>query len=207
MTDVTPAHRAELENLKWRRWDQAWSQSRHLETMRSQYLGFFFTVFLGLTAFSATQLGSDSLGTSFDLVVFAAILLGLDVLSGFLLLAVARIGDVLRYYTSVIVAIEESSVGSATRHDLGWLASIPLSEKTTLRRRLRSTQGVAESVLEGAVGLLPLGLIALAVRGLTVHDVSVFARFSCLVAALAACVLSLTCLGAMRERRLPPARG
>ena len=36
----------ELLSAKWRIWDQAWEQSRHLEVLRGQYLGFFFTAVL-----------------------------------------------------------------------------------------------------------------------------------------------------------------
>lgn len=76
-------------------WEQSWIQSRHLETMRGQYLGFFFTAVLGVTAIAGPGLIDDSLRTTGSLQILAALALGLQTLTGFLYLAVTRINAVL----------------------------------------------------------------------------------------------------------------
>jgi heme/copper-type cytochrome/quinol oxidase subunit 4 len=96
----------ELSYVK-QEWDEAWAQSRHLETMRGQYLGFFFTVVLGVTAIAGPRLAKDSLRSADALLILAALALGLQVLSGFLYLAIVRLNAVLAYYLKIIFAIRD----------------------------------------------------------------------------------------------------
>ena len=72
-------------------WEQSWVHYRHLESMRGQYLGFFFSAVLGVTAVAGPQLIDDSLRTAGSLAVVATLLAGLQTLAAFLYLAVARI--------------------------------------------------------------------------------------------------------------------
>jgi hypothetical protein len=98
---------SERSTVKWRIWEEAWAQSRHLEAMRSQYLGFFFTVLLGVTLFGAKEVADQGFRTATSLVLFSILALGVELLATFLLLAVARIGDVLAKYATVIEAIRD----------------------------------------------------------------------------------------------------
>lgn len=100
------------EEQRWdhvkREWDQAWSQSRHLETMRGQYLGFFFTVVLGVTVVAAPKVADESLRSSGSILIVVVLSIGLQGLSAVLFLAVNRLNNVLGYYDSVIFAIRDS---------------------------------------------------------------------------------------------------
>ena len=57
-SDPTGADRPALQEQIW---EQVWAHSRHLETMRSQYLGFFFTAALAVAAIAAKDLAKDGL--------------------------------------------------------------------------------------------------------------------------------------------------
>lgn len=163
---------SDLAGVKWRIWEQAWSQSRHLETMRGQYLGFFFTVLIGVTVVAANEIADDALRTPSSLVVFSALGLGLDLLATLLLVAVSRIGAVLRHYGAILSAIQTEARSSLDPSKVpDWLEFPTESSGGGLARRLRSTQGAAETVLQSAVLTFSASLLAPAVRSLTLGGI------------------------------------
>jgi hypothetical protein len=180
--------------LKWQ-WDEAWAHYRHLETMRGQFLGFFFAALLGLTAFAANEVADDALATSGSLVAFSAVTLGLDLLAVTLLLALVRIGEVLAHYQKIILAIEREIRGrldpAVTE---GWPELPRGSASTGFVSSLRSTQGAAEAVLKLAVLALPLGLIATALRSATVGGIPWMTVILCIACLGVGLALSAGCL-------------
>jgi hypothetical protein len=88
---------AEERNVEFtmREWEQAWIHTRHLESMRGQYLGFFFTAVLGVTAFAGPRLADGSLRTPASLLTVAMLALGLQLASGFIYLAIVRLNEVM----------------------------------------------------------------------------------------------------------------
>ena len=160
-THIVPPEE-QLEELKWRAWDQAWEQSRHLETMRSQYLGFFFTVALGASVFGGKQIADDALGTPGSMVLLCALALGLEFLAGVLLLGVMRIGEVLGHYLGVIVAIQ-SEVAAGTSPP--WLKLPPR------REGWRSTHRAAQIAFGAALAAMPFAILAALIRSVTVDGV------------------------------------
>jgi hypothetical protein len=140
------------------RWDQAWSHYRHLEVLRAQYLGFFFTAVLAVTAFAGPQLASDSLRTSGDLLIVAALAFGLELLSGFLFLVVARLNDVLDFYLLQIQEISAWMSEDETSLDLEKFDQAPLAP-----RPWSDHEPIAEAVLKtGLYGFLVLSIAVLA---------------------------------------------
>jgi hypothetical protein len=145
----------DFDGLKGKIWDEVWAHSRHLETMRSQYLGFFFTAVLAVTAIAAKELAGDGLRTTGSLIAFSALMLGLEVLAAFLLLAVKRIGRVLGDYRQSVFAIRDAS-----RDRTAAWARLPGSADSYLG----STQGAAESVLYASLVVFLAALVGGAVR-------------------------------------------
>ena len=145
----------EFEGLKSKIWDEVWAHSRHLETMRSQYLGFFFTAVLAVTAIAAKDLAANGLRTTGSLVAFSALMLGLEVLAAFMLLAIKRIGHVLGEYRKSVLAIRDTSAdGTAS-----WAQLPGESEKYAV-----STQGAAELVLYASLAVFLVALLGGAIR-------------------------------------------
>jgi len=144
-----------FDGLKGRIWDEVWAHSRHLETMRSQYLGFFFTAVLAVTAIAAKDLAANGMRTTGSLVAFAALMLGVEVLTAFMLLAVKRIGHVLGEYRKSVLAIRDSSPD----HAQSWAALPGESERYAV-----STQGAAELVLYGSLLVFLAALLGGGIR-------------------------------------------
>jgi hypothetical protein len=152
-----------LEDLKGKLWDEVWAHSRHLETMRSQYLGFFFTAVLAVTAIAAKDLAADGLRTTGSLVAFSALMLGLEVLTAFMLLAIRRIGHVLGEYRKAVFQIRDAAPQSTEP----WAQLPGPSERYAV-----STQGAAELVLYAALGAFLIALLSGAVRSHVVGDLT-----------------------------------
>lgn len=176
---MTPGQVEDFD-LKGKVWEQVWAHSRHLETMRSQYLGFFFTAALAVTAIAAKDLADDGLKTSGSLIAFSALMLGLEVLTAFLLLAVKRIGDVLSQYRNS----EQLIRGDSSEK---WAQLPGPSEDPAL-----STQGAAEGVLYAALGLFLAALVAGAIRS---AEVGGGTAAVCWVAFGLGLVAAVACLG------------
>lgn len=168
--------------LKNKIWEQAWSHSRHLESMRSQYLGFYFTAVLAVTAVTAKELAGGGLKTTGALIAFSALVLGLEALAAFLLMAIKRIGFVLGSYRKSVLAIKNSLPGG----DESW-ADLP----GPATNRLVSTQGAAEAVLYASLVVFCGALVAGAVRSGTVGGTT---QIVCWLAAALALTVTASCL-------------
>ncbi|HEX4435258.1 MAG TPA: hypothetical protein VH061_00535 [Solirubrobacteraceae bacterium] len=181
---------SEPNELIWKSWDEAWAQSRHLETMRSQYLGFFFTVLLA-AAFFAIKEGAKGgwlSSTALLLPVFLAI--GVELLAAALLAFVRRIGEVLVYYTRVVVAIRDDQLVDVGPDRPSWAEPWPLSNTIGPRWRLRSTQGASQLVLEASIVATTAALLALAIRVTTLKSASTALIVFCIVAAVMGAVIA-----------------
>jgi hypothetical protein len=181
MSETLDADRASAYVM--REWEQAWAHSRHLETTRGQYLGFFFTAVLGVIAIAGPRLADDSFGSPSSLLILAALLLGLQFLTAFLYLAVIRLNAVLSYYLRIIFAIRNRTI-PASREVVDLT---PLARPPDPVRPWAGTSNVAENVLKfGLIGF-PLVLAATVIRAVEVAGWSMTAFF---------CVLAfLVCLG------------
>jgi hypothetical protein len=151
-----------------REWEEAWSHTRHLESMRGQYLGFFFTAVLGVTAIAGPRLADDSLRTSSSLLTVAALAVGLQLLSGFLYLAIVRLNEVLGYYLKIILAIKAWMLSNGAGADLRAYAETPRPP-----RPWAGTSGVSQRVLQVGLTGFPLVLIGALVRSVDVTGLSV----------------------------------
>ncbi|MFZ1926977.1 MAG: hypothetical protein WAU42_12650 [Solirubrobacteraceae bacterium] len=159
-------------DLIWKTWDEAWAQSRHLESMRSQYLGFFFTVLLAVAVFAIKEGAKGGWLSSSALLLPIVLALGVELLAAVLLAFVRRIGEVLVYYTRVIVAIRDDQVVDLGLNQPSWAEPWPLSNTIGPRRRLRSTQGATQIVLEVSIIATTAVLLALAICVATLKSVS-----------------------------------
>jgi hypothetical protein len=104
------------------------------------------------------------------LPVFLALVV--EILAAVLLAFVRRIGEVLVYYTRVIVAIRDEQVGDLGPDRPNWAEPWPLSNTVGRRWRLRSTQGASQLVLEASIVATTAALLALAIRVATVKSAS-----------------------------------
>jgi len=179
--------------LTLREWDEAWAHSRHLETSRAQYLGFFFTAVLAVTAFTTQKLSGSALFSSAALVTLVLLVLGLHLLAAFVYLAVLRINAVLHYYQRVIFAIRDGvALNYRPAIDLKEYSRPPTVPARDLRSRLRTTQGVSELVPLLGVTAFPLVMAGAVVRAFTLPHVTTATLILCVVGfvgALATCVL------------------
>jgi hypothetical protein len=172
-----------LDDARWRVWDQAWTHARHLETMRGQYLGFFFTAVLGVAVLAGKDLIDDGARSTGALLALSVLALALDALAAVLLLAVARLGDVMSSYNATLIALHEEIRGWAPEGPPPWIA-MPTQEdrRDPFLDRLRSSQGAAESVLKVAVSGFPVILALSAVRSVTVAGIPLEAALLCFAA-------------------------
>jgi hypothetical protein len=171
-----------------REWEQAWSHTRHLESMRAQYLGFFFTAVLGVTAIAGPRLADDSLRTPSSLLTVAILALGLQLLSGFLYLAILRMNEVLGYYLKIILAIKSWMLSRGAELDLSQYAEPPRPS-----RPWAGTSGAAQRVLQvGLVGF-PVALIGTFTRSVDVTGFSM-TTVTCAAALAAALATALVAM-------------
>ena len=174
-----------------REWEEAWTQSRHLETARGQYLGFFFTAIIGVTAIAGPSLVEDSLRTAGSQLVLATLIFGLQTLSAFLYLAVHRINDVLAHYQREIVTIRGIMIpASESLVDL-----TPFTWPPKPPRAWASTSGVATRVLQLGLMVFPLALACTAARAIQVDGLSTAALFSLVLFLASAVIAFLARLG------------
>jgi hypothetical protein len=156
------AGEAEVEGADYvmREWEQAWAHSRHLETTRGQYLGFFFTAVLGVTAIAGPRLADDAFGSPSSLTILAVLLLGLLSLNAFLYLAVIHLNAVLSYYLRIIFLIRKTMIPASQENvDL-----TPVERPPDPVRPWAGTSNVAENVLRAGLITFPIVLAGTAVR-------------------------------------------
>lgn len=172
--------------LIMREWDEAWAHSRHLEDLRRQYLGFFFTALLGVTAISASYLARRHLSPSGSVLTIAALALGLQTLAVYLYLAVSRVNVVLDHYLEVVWAIRDQiALDGSSSVDLSDHRRPPSPPRPGRLGRVILWHG-AEPVLGLGAGVLVLILAGNVFRA-TLEEVSSAA----LVLSSAALVLSV----------------
>jgi hypothetical protein len=175
-------------------WDQAWNQVRHFETMRGQWLGFFFTAVLGVTAIAGPRLHADS---SRSVLVIAVLALVLEAWSAALYLAVARLNEVHRYNDKIIFAIRDKTVESPPAAvDISAYRRPPSPPRQGWAGNLASTKGASQLVLILGVDLFAFALIADLVRAATLATVSVPAVALCSLASCAGIAIAGFCVWA-----------
>lgn len=135
---------------------QLWTHHRHLETQRSQYLGFFFTAIFASVGF-AVAVGSrpGSFKTSWMLDGDAALAFLLSALSFSIYAAVRKIGVVLRFYDAEITFFYEELFGQFDGGPKNYSSRriAAYSMPPLMKTRLYSTQGMAQSVLAGSTAV------------------------------------------------------
>ena len=155
-------------------WEQAWAHTRHLETMRGQYLGFFFTAVLGVTALAGPRLADDSLRSSGDLLTLAVLVMALELLTGFLYLAVVRVNKVLGFYLKQIEAISRWMLRNGAALDrTSFVSAAPPS------RKWAGTSGTSQIVLQCGLFGLPFVSAGILARSLDVSGISVVSCCCC----------------------------
>src|SRR5215467_13968676 len=78
------------EALLCQEFEQAWLHYRQNESLRSQYLGYFFALVVGSAAFGAQTVRSHAWSSPANLVLFEIFLLTLSLLGCFVYLGVRR---------------------------------------------------------------------------------------------------------------------
>ncbi len=185
-------------------WDQSWSHARHLETMRGQYLGFFFTAVLGVTAIVGPKLDVDS---ERSLVVVAALALVLEILSATLYVAVRRLNSVYHWYQQIIIAIRNETLArppaavDLTRFDK---APTSIERGPKWAQTLATTGGTSWLVLFLGIVSLVAVLVAVAIRVATMPHPSTTAIVICLIALACGILVASTCLWILPPRFRAP---
>jgi hypothetical protein len=138
--------------VRWRLWEQAWAQSRHVESMRSQYLGFYFVVAVATGGVVAKQLVDGGTDSEASALVWASAGVVLDVVTAFVLLAVLRFGEVLTAYSQTIWIILERAKKDACNKEL--ICTLPRHSAARAGPLLRSAH-------DGVVGAMRVSLAGL----------------------------------------------
>jgi hypothetical protein len=178
------------DELTLQAWDQAWQQARHLETMRSQYLGFFFTAVLGVTALAGPRLADDSLRSAGDLLTVAALTVALELLTGFLYISVIRVNKVLGHYTTRIELISSWMGDNGAVLDLASFV-----RESPPARRWAGTSGSAQVVLRSSLLGLPFLSAAIVLRTISLSDSAVVIGCCALGLALSCVVVAAVRVG------------
>jgi len=98
---------SKAETLMLHDYQQAWDHTRHLETMRSQYLGFLFTIALGSIALGVPVVGSGALNNPVQLVALSSFLAVLFLITVLIYISVRRFGIVYAQYQDAIYLIRD----------------------------------------------------------------------------------------------------
>lgn len=135
-------------------YNQAWSHYRHTESMRTQYLGFYFTVLIGSSAFALPILRSSEDSPEVAAVGTSLFLVAVQSMSYFACVSVVRMGSVLRHYhraiDSLTDALEEAgAIEPAMR-------GVMRTEGRLTVARGHSVSGLAERLMRGAMVIVAL---------------------------------------------------
>ena len=135
------------ETLMLEEYQQAWDHSRHLETIRGQYLGFFFTVALGSAAVAIPIVGA-ALNNRVRLLMFSGFLTVFFLLTSLIYISVVKFGLILGQYQRGIHLIRDYLYAeSNTPEDLiQWMRFREL-RNPLVTSRLFSVQTAAERIL------------------------------------------------------------
>jgi hypothetical protein len=141
-----------------REWEQAWNHYRHLETTRTQYLGFFFTVLVASIGLAVGLLKDvkppDLPAVLFGLFVLAEVVF---LITLGLYTAIKKTGYVLKRYETIINSVRNKSDFASSKDfpfDLSDMIDYPAA---VLDAKVYSVQRTAELTL----GVISVGLISL----------------------------------------------
>lgn len=141
--------------------DQAWSHYRHLESLRSQYLGFFFAVTTAAAAVPSLQ--TPAFNEVRTVLAGGAFLSVYGFLTAFLYFGIKKANVVMNQYAEVIQYVRTYIFGDSSVHSSA-LKRIRESEHPLFRSSLFSIQSGAERVLLFFGLLAAIGQIVLVVR-------------------------------------------
>ena len=182
-TQCARHHQVMSEDRTWEvaqaEWLQAWNQVRHFETMRGQWLGFFFTVIIGVLAVAGPRL---DVGESASLALIAALAIALQLFSSALYLVVSRLNEVHTYNDMIIYKLRSRMQEEADV--FGTIPAHPPAPPRAMRvGTLGTTKGVSEYVLFGSGAMLAVILGLDAVRAFTTSGITAETRVFTLAAA------------------------
>lgn len=153
--------------LMIREYDQAWQHYRHVETARSQYLGFFFTAVLGSLGLLTNMLDDLSIVDA-PMKVLGSLAIGwvLFVLSYFLFASVLKMGAVLAGYERVMALAREYFYAHADETEVAYTAKVGVGDggDPLFGRRLFGTQRSAEMIFRGCCYAIFAGVSVSAVH-------------------------------------------
>lgn len=188
-----------------REWDEIWSHSRHLATMRMQYLGFYFTALLAVAAIAGNQAVESSLRTNGSLVAVSFLGASFSVLSAYLYLAVERLNSVNSHYDELIF-----DFGRRVRDEFG--ASFELPEFPAPPRSFGRPgwnyhhypdSGGAEKLLFASVLVTPIALTLVSWRAFDTST-SEIVQLACMAAAFASVGVGIYARWSLRKPNLAP---
>lgn len=192
--------------LTLREWDEAWEQSRHLETMRSQYLGFFFAATLGVTAVTANGLVGHHASPSATVVVVGMLALGLNTLAVYIYLAIWRVNQVLDHYQEIILTMrQQARLNSGSPIDLSDHVRPPVPPRPGRLGRLVLWHG-SELILPLAATGSTTALVANAIYALTTNNVTVLAQVVSCIALVASVTVAGLCYWLLHPRPIRESR-
>jgi hypothetical protein len=156
------ARLSKAETLLLDEFEQAWIHYRHLETMRGQYLGFFFTISLGSITLSIPAIGAGALDDAPQLVALSGFVQVFFLLTALIYISVRKLGIVLAHYERVIGLVRSHFYAE----DSTLVASLHVREMDhpVMRSRLFRVQGMAEAILRLFFFLSIFGELLLLVR-------------------------------------------
>jgi hypothetical protein len=141
-----------------REWEQAWNHYRHLETTRTQYLGFFFTVLIASIGLAVGLLKdvkhSDLPAVLFGLFVLAEVVF---LITLGLYTAIKKMGYVLKRYHIIIRSVRNESDFASSKDFPFNLSDMIDYPAAVLDAKVYSVQRTAELTL----GVIAVGLISL----------------------------------------------
>lgn len=105
-----PSRRA----LLLREYDNAWVQSRHLETTRSQYVGFFLTFLAAVVALVGSR-SADAYHDPRTAVELSLVVAGMSAVTWFVSVSTRRWGVVITHYDDVILGVRQRVLTSGDR--------------------------------------------------------------------------------------------
>jgi hypothetical protein len=97
--------------LLLREYDNAWLHNRHLETLRSQYVGFFLTFLAATVAFAGSR-ASEAYGSPAKATELSVLLMSISAVTWFVSVSIRRWGVVIRHYDVVILEIRRRSLSA-----------------------------------------------------------------------------------------------
>ncbi len=152
------------EQLLLREFDETWAHYRHLESTRSQYLGFFFTVTLAAIGAGIPAARSDATAHGGTLLLILVFLVVYGELARFLYVSIVKMGAVLALYD-----LRRDQVRTELHLDPSKL-SVRTLPSAALGSQLFSVQRSAETVLQFAQVLTVVVEIVVAVRLFTLDS-------------------------------------